>query len=110
MDDSMKTIYEIDFSALSADEKMEFMDDLRDAMKASFQEKSFSVELLAHTLIFTRWWNSYKYMAPNGASSGDIRNCNRIAVGFSRGKMFSRCLFPIPKKFFRLCLRNFDGR
>ncbi len=31
----MKTIYEIDFSALSADEKMEFMDDLRDAMKTS---------------------------------------------------------------------------
>ncbi len=60
----MKPIYEIDFSALGAEEKMEFMNELRDSMKESFRGQPFFVELLAETLIFTRWWNSYKYMAP----------------------------------------------
>ena len=60
----MEPIYSINFSALNAEERVEFMDDLRDSMKASFQKEPFSKELLAHTLIFTRWWNSYKHMAP----------------------------------------------
>ena len=64
----MKPMYEIDFSALSAEEKVKFMCDLRDSMKASFQETPFSIQLLAHSLIFTR--DGY-----------------RIAVGLSGGKM-----------------------
>ena len=60
----MEPIYSINFSALNAEERVEFMDDLRDSMKVSFQKEPFSKELLAHTLIFTRWWNSYKHMAP----------------------------------------------
>jgi|GEM_PF-5927735 len=50
----MEPIYEIDFSALGAEEKMEFMGELRDSMKESFRDKPFSAELLAETLIFTR--------------------------------------------------------
>lgn len=34
-DEGMKLIYEIDFSALSAEEKVVFMHDLRDSMKTS---------------------------------------------------------------------------
>ena len=82
----MKPVYEIDFSALNADEKMEFMDDLRDAMKTSFQEKSFSVELLAHTLIFTRWWNSYKYMAPNEPTPEILGTAIELLWDFQEGK------------------------
>ena len=61
----MKPIYEIDFSVLNENEKVEFMYDLYDSMEAGFQEIQFPIQLLAQTLIFTRWWNSYKYMAPN---------------------------------------------
>lgn len=33
-----------------------------------FRGGLFFVQFLAETLIFTRWWNSYKYMAPNEAA------------------------------------------
>lgn len=64
----MKKIDEIDFSALSAKEKVEFVSHFQDLAGAGFQGQPFFVQFLAETLIFTRWWNSYKYMAPNEAA------------------------------------------
>ena len=60
----MKLVCEIDFSPLTPEEKVEFVHDLRDSMAQSFQEQPPSVQMLAHALIFTRWWNSYKHIAP----------------------------------------------
>lgn len=82
----MKPIYEIDFSALSAEEKVKFMDDLRDSMKESFQGKPFSAELLAETLIFTRWWNSYKYMAPAEPTPKILETAIELLWDFQEGK------------------------
>ena len=41
----MEPIYSINFSALNAEERVEFMDDLRDSMKVSFQKEPFSGRL-----------------------------------------------------------------
>lgn len=82
----MEPIYEIDFSALSAEEKMEFMDELRDSMKESFRDKPFSAELLAETLIFTRWWNSYKYMAPAEPTPKILETAIELLWDFQEGK------------------------
>ena len=80
----MEPIYEIDFSALSAEEKMNFMYTFRDSMKASFQEMPFSIQLLAHILIFTRWWNSYKHMAPNEPTPKILETAIELLWDFQR--------------------------
>lgn len=82
----MKPIYEIDFSVLSAEEKVVFMHDLRDSMKTSFQEKPFCVQILAQTLIFTRWWNSYKHMAPNEPTPEILGTAIELLWDFQEGK------------------------
>lgn len=82
----MKPVYEIDFSALSAEEKVIFIHELRDSMKASFREKPFSVELLAQTLIFTRWWNSYKHMAPDEPAPEILGTAIELLWDFQEGK------------------------
>ena len=60
----MKPIYEIDFSALSPEGKQRFMNYLDEDMEACFEAEPLEVQRLALTLIFTRWWNSYKHIAP----------------------------------------------
>lgn len=82
----MKPIYEINFSALSAEEKREFVNDMQASMEASFQEKPFLVQLLAQTLIFTRWWNSYKYMAPNEHTPEILGTAIELLWDFQEGK------------------------
>lgn len=82
----MKPIYEIDFSTLGAEEKMEFMNELRDSMKESFRGQPFFVELLAETLIFTRWWNSYKYMAPAEPTPKILETAIELLWDFLEGK------------------------
>lgn len=82
----MKPVYEIDFSALTAEERMEFVKDLRDSMKESFEEKPFSAELLAQTLIFTRWWNSYKYTAPAEPTPEILEIAIGLLWDFQEGK------------------------
>lgn len=82
----MTPVYEINFSTLSAEGKRKFMYDLRDLMKSSFREKPFSVQLLAHTLIFTRWWNSYKHMAPNEQTPEILETAIELLWDFQEGK------------------------
>lgn len=82
----MKPVYEIDFSALSAEEKVSFMNDLGDSMEAGFQEEPFPVQLLAQTLIFTRWWNSYKHMAPNEPTPEILGTAIELLWDFQEGK------------------------
>lgn len=90
----MTPIYEIDFSALSAEEKQEIMENLLEYMEDSFEDKPFSVQLLAQTLIFTRWWNSYKHMAPRETTPGILETAIELLWDFQEGKcsyeVFSR--------------------
>lgn len=95
----MKPIYEIDFSALRAEEKVKFMYDLRDSMKASFQEIPFSMQLLVQTLIFTRWWNSYKHMAPNEPTPEILETAIELLWDFQEEKCDSKTLARFQKSF-----------
>ena len=60
----MKPVYEIDYPALSVEDKKNFVYKLDALARTGFAGRPFEVQLLAQTLIFTRWWNSYKHMAP----------------------------------------------
>lgn len=91
----MKPIYEIDYSVLNADEKVEFMEDLQDSMEDSFQEKPFSIQLLAQTLIFTRWWNSYKHTAPKEPTPEILETAIELLWDFQEGK----CSFEVLSRF-----------
>ena len=59
-----RPFYAIDFSALDENEKFEFMTRPQDDMEACFENEPLEFQRLAMALIFTRWWNSYKHMAP----------------------------------------------
>ncbi len=105
----MKPLYEIDFSALNAEEKFKFMRDLRDSMKASFQEVSFPVQLLTHTLIFTRWWNSYKHMAPKEPTPEILETVIELLWDFQEEKCDSETLARFQKSFCDSALEILTG-
>ena len=60
----MAKIYEIDFAALSSEEKSKFILNLKDLAEECFAASPFEVTINAQLLMFTRWWNSYRLMAP----------------------------------------------
>ena len=105
----MKPIYEIDFSSLSAEEKVKFMRDFRDSMKASFQEISFSIQLLAQTLVFTRWWNSYKHMALNEPTPEILETAIELLWDFQEEKCDSKTLARLQKSFCDSALEILTG-
>ena len=82
----MEPVYEIDFSALDPEEKVEFMDDLRDSMAESFADQPAPVQILAQTLIFTRWWNSYQHMAPKEPAPEILGIAIELLWDFLEGK------------------------
>jgi len=82
----VELIYDIDFPALSAEEKIKFVDNLADQAWISFAGQPFEVQLLAQTLIFTRWWNSYKHMAPEEPTPEILGNALELLWDFLEGK------------------------
>lgn len=105
----MKPIYEIDFFALSVKEKVEFVNNLQDHMKASFQEQPFSVQILAQTLIFTRWWNSYKHMAPNEPTPEILETAIEMLWDFQEGKCAIETFARFQKSFSDSALEILTG-
>lgn len=105
----MKLVYEINFPDLSADEKVEFMDDLRDSMQTSFENQPFSVQLLAQTLIFTRWWNSYKYMAPKEPTPEILGIAIELLWDFQEGKCSKKEFFRFQQSFSDSALEILTG-
>lgn len=91
----MKPVYEINFPALSEDKKVKFVYNLRGSMQASFEGKPFFVQFLAQTLIFTRWWNSYKFMSPNEPTPEILETAIELLWDFLEGK----CSFDVFARF-----------
>ncbi|NBI09503.1 hypothetical protein D1641_05635 [Colidextribacter sp. OB.20] len=86
----MKLIYEIDFSALSPEGKQRFMNYLQDDMEACFEDEPLEVQRLAMTLIFTRWWNSYKHIAPEEPTPEILGTAIELLWDFLEGKCGDR--------------------
>lgn len=82
----MEPIYKIDFPALDIEDKLQLVYNMASQAKASFAEQSFGVSLLAQTLIFTRWWNSYKHMAPNEPTPEILGIVLELLWDFQEGK------------------------
>ena len=91
--------YAVDFSALSPEEKCELMTRPQDDMEACFENEPLEVQRLALTLIFTRWWNSYKYMAPEEPTPEIIGTAIELLWDFLEGKCGEREFGRFQKSF-----------
>ena len=85
-----RPFYAIDFSALSPEEKYELMTRPQDDMEACFEDEPLEFQRLALTLIFTRWWNSYKHMAPEEPTPEIIGTAIELLWDFLEGKCGDR--------------------
>ena len=68
-----RPFYAVDFSSMSPEERYELMTRPQDDMESCFENEPLEIQRLAMTLIFTRWWNSYKHMAPEEPTPEIIR-------------------------------------
>jgi hypothetical protein len=85
-----RPFYAIDFSALSPEEKVKLMSRPQDDMEASFEDEPLEFQRLAMALIFTRWWNSYKHMAPGEPAPEIIGTAIELLWDFLEGKCGDR--------------------
>ena len=95
-----RPFYAIDFSALSPEEKVELMSRPQDDMEASFEDEPLEFQRLAMALIFTRWWNSYKHMAPEEPAPEIIGTAIELLWDFLEGKCGDREFERFQKSFY----------
>lgn len=95
-----KPFYKVDFSALSPEEKVELMSRPQDDMEAAFESEPLEFQRLAMTLIFTRWWNSYKHMAPEEPTPEIIGTAIELLWDFLEGKCGDREFDRFQKSFY----------
>ena len=95
-----RPFYAIDFSALSPEEKVELMSRPQDDMEASFEDEPLEFQRLAMALIFTRWWNSYKHMAPEEPTPEIIGTAIELLWDFLEGKCGDREFERFQKSFY----------
>ena len=95
----MKKIYDIDFAALSGEEKSKFILDFQEMARESFADCSFEVTINAQLLIFTRWWNSYRLMDPENPTPEILDTIMEKLWDYQQGKIeqsdfvhFANCL------------------
>ncbi|NBI09505.1 hypothetical protein D1641_05645 [Colidextribacter sp. OB.20] len=99
-EDTVKPIYEIDFPALSLKEKVDFITDLQENIEACLADKPIEVQRLADTLIFTRWWNSYKHIAPEEPTPEILGTAIELLWDFLEGKCGDREFGRFKKSFY----------
>ena len=58
----------------------------QDDMEASFEDEPLEFQRLAMALIFTRWWNSYKHMAPEEPAPEIFGTAIELLWDFLEGK------------------------
>ncbi len=92
--------YAVNFSDLNPDEKFEMMSRPQDDMEAAFENEPLEVQRLAMALIFTRWWNSYKHMAPDEPTPEIIGTAIELLWDFLEGKCEDKEFDRFQKSFY----------
>lgn len=105
----MNTIYEIDFSTLSVEDRRQFVYYLDDRAEADFAGTSFEIQLLAQTLIFTRWWNSYQHMAYKQPAPEILGTTLELLWDFLEGKCGTEEFIRFQKSFSASALEIMTG-
>lgn len=105
----MKPIYKVDFADLSPEKKLRFVYDLDKNAQASFQGKPHETQLLAQTLIFTRWWNSYQHMAPQEPTPEILGQTIELLWDYLEGKCPRETLCRFQKSFDDSCVWMLTG-
>lgn len=95
-----RPFYAIDFSTLSPEEKCELMERPQDDMETCFENEPLEFQRLAMTLIFTRWWNTYKYMAPEEPTPEIIGTAIELLWDFLEGKCGDKEFDRFQKSFY----------
>lgn len=105
----MNLIYEVDFLALSVEEKKRFIYDLDKQAKTDFAEVPFEVQILAQTLIFTRLWNSYKHMVPKEPTPEILEIALELLWDFQEGTCGAEKFARFQKSFSASALEIMTG-
>lgn len=105
----MKPIYEVDFSALSPEEKLRFVYDIGENARAGFQGAPLETQLLAQTLIFTRWWNSYRHMSPQEPAPEVLEQAIELLWDYLEGKCPKADFCRFQKSFDDSCVDILTG-
>ena len=95
-----RPFYAIDFSSMSPEERYELMTRPQDDMESCFENEPLEIQRLAMTLIFTRWWNSYKHMAPEEPTPEIIGTAIELLWDFLEGKCGDREFERFQKSFY----------
>ena len=95
-----RPFYAIDFSSMSPEERYELMTRPQDDMESCFEKEPLEIQRLAMALIFTRWWNSYKHMAPEEATPEIIGTAIELLWDFLEGKCGDRGFDRFQKSFY----------
>ncbi len=96
----MDILYKIDFAAASAAEKADLVDDLEAHADKAFAGESAKTQILAQTLIFTRWWNSYRHIkAPDEETPEVVETAIKLLWDFLEGKCTPETLARFQKSF-----------
>jgi len=94
-----RPFYDIDFAAMSPEERYELMSRPQDDMEACLEDEPLEVQRLALTLVFTRWWNSYKHMAPEEPTPEIIGTAIELLWDFLEGKCGDKDFSRFQKSF-----------
>lgn len=105
----MTPIYEVDFPALSVEEKKKFVYNLDSQTEADFAAYPFEINLLAQALIFTRWWNSYKHMAPKEPTPEILETALELLWDFQEGQCGPKSFARFQKSFTDSALEILTG-
>lgn len=92
--------YAVDYSSMSTEGRCELMTRPQDDMEACFKDEPLEVQYLAMTLIFTRWWNSYKHMAPEEPTPEIVGTAIELLWDFLEGKCGDREFTRFQKSFY----------
>lgn len=95
-----RPFYAIAFTALSPEEKCELMSRPQDDMEACFENEPLELQRLVMTLIFTRWWNTYKHMAPEEPAPEIIGTALELLWDFLEGKCGDKEFNRFQKSFY----------
>ncbi len=71
----------------------------QDDMEACLEDEGLEVQRLALTLVFTRWWNSYKHMAPEEPTPEIIGTAIELLWDFLEGKCGNKEFTRFQKSF-----------
>ena len=105
----MEKIYEINYPSLTSAEKKDFMYRMEELAQEAFAPYSFDVQINAEILIFTRWWNSYRIMAPEEPTPEILDIAMQKLWDFREGKLSEEAITQFGNRLYAASIEIMTG-